>query len=461
MWSLTRLAALSALALGALACSSDTESEDTQTTGGSGGAATGGVTTGGTETGGVTTGGVATGGTETGGVTTGGVATGGTETGGVTTGGVATGGVATGGTETGGVTTGGVATGGTETGGSGGTVGADTYLSDLCEIGTSTNGWGPIEKDLSNGEQQAGDGSALTIADVAYAKGLGVHAASSVGYAIGGLCTTLYADLGVDDEVGTAGSVVFEVYGDGSLLYQSGAITGSAGATAIQIDVSGVQELQLVVTDGGDGNGTDHADWADLRASCDTSLDTCSGGTGGTGGFPPGCTCLGQDAPACDPTGNVTYTISTENSPTAEQVEAITCAMEGAIAYYNCNTNLTKSLWVSYNPGVPTADGNLNGSIRFGGETYMQCVTAMHEIGHTVGVGTASNWSSLSVGGVFTGPIAIARLQTITGDPSAVLYSDGAHFWPYGLNYIDEAASTADLVGHCRMVDAIVEDLGL
>ena len=65
------------------------------------------------------------------------------------------------------------------------------------------------------------------------------------------------------------------------------------------------------------------------------------------------------------------------------------------------------------------------------------------------------------MGGVFTGANAIAQLQAITGDPSAVLHSDTQHFWPYGLNYVTEAHSIADLVDHCRMVTAIRKDLGL
>ena len=34
--------------------------------------------------------------------------------------------------------------------------------------------------------------------------------------------------------------------------------------------------------------------------------------------------------------------------------------MDGAVAYYNCNTDITKQLNVSYDPTVPTADGNFN-----------------------------------------------------------------------------------------------------
>jgi hypothetical protein len=169
--------------------------------------------------------------------------------------------------------------------------------------------------------------------------------------------------------------------------------------------------------------------------------------------------------PACTPTGHVTYTLAMAAAPTAEEqsaYDAIVCAMDGAVAYYNCYTSITKKLDVSYVPSVATADGNYNGSIRFGPDhSYMECVTGMHEIAHTVGVGQAPNWNSLSVGGLFTGANAIAQLRAITGNPTDVVHSDTQHFWPYGLNYTSEAKSTADLIDHCLMVTAIRKDLGL
>jgi hypothetical protein len=196
-----------------------------------------------------------------------------------------------------------------------------------------------------------------------------------------------------------------------------------------------------------------------------------SAGTGGAAGtvgaivqFPPGCTCLGMGPPACTPTGHVTYTLAKSASPTADEQSAytaITCAMEGAVAYYNCNTAITKQLNVSYVPSVPTADGNINGSIRFGGTQYMECATAMHETAHAVGIGTASNWGTYSVGGVFLGASAIAQLHAIPGHDTDTLHSDTQHFWPFGLNQASEAQSTADLVDHCLMVIAIRKDLGL
>jgi beta-galactosidase len=130
------------------------------------------------------------------------------------------------------------------------------------------NGWGPVEKDRSNGEQGAADGNPLTIGDVVHAKGFGAHAVSVVAADLGGACTRFRADVGVDDETGSAGSVTFEVWGDGARLAQTGVLTGTAAAERVDVDVTGVQRLELRAGDGGNGNGNDHADWASARVAC-------------------------------------------------------------------------------------------------------------------------------------------------------------------------------------------------
>jgi hypothetical protein len=83
-----------------------------------------------------------------------------------------------------------------------------TYVSDLTWT-SATNGWGPVEKDRSNGGLAAGDGRTITLNGTPYAKGLGAHAASDVRYSLGAGCTRFRADVGVDDEVGMNGSVIF------------------------------------------------------------------------------------------------------------------------------------------------------------------------------------------------------------------------------------------------------------
>jgi len=150
-----------------------------------------------------------------------------------------------------------------------------TYLSDLTPT-YATSGWGPYEKDRSNGEQAAGDGKPITLAGVVYAKGLGVHAAADLRYNLGGLCSTFTASVGVDDEVGSNGSVDFQVYLDGAATatYDSGTLTGTSATKAVAVTVTGTSELRLVVTDAGDGNSYDHADWADAKVVCSPATDT-------------------------------------------------------------------------------------------------------------------------------------------------------------------------------------------
>jgi hypothetical protein len=134
------------------------------------------------------------------------------------------------------------------------------------------NGWGPAEADRSNGELGAHDGRTLMLAGKTYAKGLGVHAASEVRYPLNGQCTRFTASVGVDDEVGSNGSVVFQVLADGLRLFDSGVLTGASATRQVEVDVSGRNELRLLVTDAGNGPGSDHADWADAQVTCNGGL---------------------------------------------------------------------------------------------------------------------------------------------------------------------------------------------
>ncbi len=138
------------------------------------------------------------------------------------------------------------------------------YISALEPV-ISTNGWGPIEKDLSNGEMGAGDGRIITLNGVQYNKGLGVHAPSEVVFNIDGQFETFISDVGIDDEVGNRGSVTFEVWGDNVKLWESGIVEATTPTKTVNVSVKGVRNLKLVVTDGKDGNPYDHADWAGAR----------------------------------------------------------------------------------------------------------------------------------------------------------------------------------------------------
>ena len=79
---------------------------------------------------------------------------------------------------------------------------------------------------------------------------------------------TLTATIGVDDETNGSGSVRFEVLKDGQPVSQSPVLTGQSAALPISFDTSGATVLTFRVTDGGDGNAWDHADWATPTLTC-------------------------------------------------------------------------------------------------------------------------------------------------------------------------------------------------
>ncbi len=147
---------------------------------------------------------------------------------------------------------------------------ASAWASDL-RWAAEKNGYGPVERDMSNGSIPAGDGKPLTINGVVYPKGLGAHAPSEVVFYLGGRCTAFTADVGVDDEreaTNKQGSATFEVYADGMKAASTGVRTWQDPATPLAADLHGARYLRLVVTDGGDGNSYDRSDWAGARLTC-------------------------------------------------------------------------------------------------------------------------------------------------------------------------------------------------
>ncbi|MEV8400858.1 glycoside hydrolase family 97 catalytic domain-containing protein [Streptomyces niveus] len=138
------------------------------------------------------------------------------------------------------------------------------YVSSL-PFTAETNGWGPVERDRSNGENAPADGGPLRLGGTTYDKGLGVHARSEVTVALNGAYDRFAAETGIDEEKPDKGSVLFEVLGDGRVLARSGVLGPADEPYAFDVDVSGVGQLTLRVTDGGDGIDSDHADWADAR----------------------------------------------------------------------------------------------------------------------------------------------------------------------------------------------------
>lgn len=136
-----------------------------------------------------------------------------------------------------------------------------------------------MERDLANGEDQAGDGNPISLGGRVYDKGLGVHALSDVTIdlvALTGSCTTLRFDHGIDDRMrgGTAASVEMSVLGDGQELFTSGPQTGTSPIGSQEVDVTDVDSLVLHV----DPRGAQRAGPRRLGQHLGPVLRTCPGG---------------------------------------------------------------------------------------------------------------------------------------------------------------------------------------
>ena len=134
------------------------------------------------------------------------------------------------------------------------------YLSDLTWL-SATAGWGTVQRDKSVG------GNTLIIGGVTYKKGIGTHAVSEIDFLLNKAWDRFTSYVGVDQEVGTLGSVEFSVLTDGVKKYDSGLMTGRSRPQSVNLDVTGVDTLSLCVGDGGDGINYDHADWCDAEVT--------------------------------------------------------------------------------------------------------------------------------------------------------------------------------------------------
>ncbi len=116
-------------------------------------------------------------------------------------------------------------------------------------------------------------GKPLTLDGKRYEFGLGVHAASQVIYTIPQGARSFVAVVGIDDEVkdDPRASVMFQILGDVKemgekpiVIAQSPRLDNQHLRTwAFQVELDPrFREIQLIVTDAGDGINCDHGDWA-------------------------------------------------------------------------------------------------------------------------------------------------------------------------------------------------------
>ncbi len=138
---------------------------------------------------------------------------------------------------------------------SGSAWGEEIKLSAL-DLSDMTQGWGAPGINTSVG------GKVLSIGGQNFVSGVGTHAPAALTLDLAGAAKRFTAQVGIDDETGGKGTVEFEVVGDGKSLWMSSVIKGGAAATAVDVDLAGVKTLILRVSEARDGEGNDHADWA-------------------------------------------------------------------------------------------------------------------------------------------------------------------------------------------------------
>ena len=103
--------------------------------------------------------------------------------------------------------------------------------------------------------------------EVVYDKGLGAHSNSTIVYDLTDKEAAYFTSyVGIDRQMyNSVGSVVFQVFVDGEKKFDSGLMTAKMAQQYVEVNLAGAKELKLVVTDGGNGNGSDHATWGDAK----------------------------------------------------------------------------------------------------------------------------------------------------------------------------------------------------
>ena len=141
-----------------------------------------------------------------------------------------------------------------------GQLSAQTVWLDELDLSAATQGYGMPMKNKSL------DGNTLTIAGKTYGRGFATHSVSSLLILLDGKATAFSANVGIDDEViGHDPAVEFEIYGDGKKIWSSGLMHLKDTARTCDVKLIGVKKLELVVTDGGNGNYYDHAEWVNAK----------------------------------------------------------------------------------------------------------------------------------------------------------------------------------------------------
>lgn len=147
----------------------------------------------------------------------------------------------------------------------------DVRYVDALDLSGAYNGRGD-----RTGVRQTIVGTPLTVAEKAFARGIGARAEGAVGFRLDGRATALDARVGVDDcarrlkRGDRQVQMVFRVWADGKVAWRSPSLREGMQPVEVHVDLAGVRELVLETSSDAPWAAFDAAygDWLDARITC-------------------------------------------------------------------------------------------------------------------------------------------------------------------------------------------------
>lgn len=145
---------------------------------------------------------------------------------------------------------------------------AYAYLSDL-EWTSAQSAYTTVKKDTAayGGQQSLNSENGV----LTFEKGLGSDTPAEIIYHLNGAYERFESYVGINSAAAkNGGEIIFKVYGDGALLYESPVMMRDDNCEFVQVDIIGVDELKLEVIVNPDSTAYEapynaHANWADAK----------------------------------------------------------------------------------------------------------------------------------------------------------------------------------------------------
>ena len=131
---------------------------------------------------------------------------------------------------------------------------------DELNLSSATAGWGETQA------RKSVEKKPLTLRGKVYERGIGTHPPAGLRVDLDKRGVRFKTTVGIDDEVGGQGSVEFQVMGGGKKLWSSGVVKGKDEPKPCDIDLTGIQLLDLIVDTTPDGYAFDNPHFPALRS---------------------------------------------------------------------------------------------------------------------------------------------------------------------------------------------------